>query len=528
MSSRATVTIVLAAVLMVLIMGVAAMLTFGGSGDRAKWTASEGWAQPAAGVASMKITNLTGVGKTDLFVQAGNSLLVFDASGAQAFRQDFPGTLASSLADVDGDDIQEMLAYYAGESGSVVAALRATDDGRTVWQTDVLGLNMVGRAAVIDLAGMGRSGLVIADLYGQVVAISDKGEELWRYDAQFDSDLRGLDNILVGKSQLAAAADLNGQVIALDSKGQPAWTFDVPGGLRRLRTEELMGPGKSAVLLGGEDGTLYVLDGSTGQELWTADLGQAIAEIRLAELDGDPGTRELVIGGTRNGVWGYSQAGERLFTASIGGEKTKVTEIAAMDVEGSGRDTVAIGDEYGVVTFFNATGDKLFERTYEAPINRMTTGKLLGERQFLVADASQVRGILPQVKHAPFWYSPLLAGLLACILIAGVAYFLASMKPAPALQLSAEEMSVEAQKARRIMLHESINDLKRMKEGGEVPPEAYLTRLKDLRGQLADAEANLIRLGVPLKAETITCPHCGGSLELGTDRCEYCGQTVLV
>jgi uncharacterized protein with PIN domain len=121
-----------------------------------------------------------------------------------------------------------------------------------------------------------------------------------------------------------------------------------------------------------------------------------------------------------------------------------------------------------------------------------------------------------------------LGGLLACLVIAVVAYAIASLKPAPVLRLSAEEMTAEAQKARRIMLHESINDLKRMKDSGEVPPDAYLARLKDLRGQLAEAEANLIKLGVPLRAETFKCPNCGGALELGTDRCDYCGQTVLI
>jgi hypothetical protein len=66
-----------------------------------------------------------------------------------------------------------------------------------------------------------------------------------------------------------------------------------------------------------------------------------------------------------------------------------------------------------------------------------------------------------------------------------------------------------------------------MQGTGEIPPESYLARLKDLRAQLADAEANLIKLGVPIQAETMTCPHCGGTLQLGTDRCEYCGQVVI-
>jgi hypothetical protein len=151
----------------------------------------------------------------------------------------------------------------------------------------------------------------------------------------------------------------------------------------------------------------------------------------------------------------------------------------------------------------------------------------MSEKQFLVADAAQVRALVPGKQSAPFWYSPILAGLLACGVIAVAAFVIGSIKPAPTLQISAEQMTVEAQKARRIMLHESIGDLKRLKASGDVPPEAYLARLKDLRAQLADAEANLIKLGVPLRAETIKCPNCGGTLDLGTDRCEYCGQVVI-
>ncbi len=528
MSSRVKVTIILAVVLMVLVMGTAVVLNFSGTGAEQQWALGETWAQPAASVSSMKVTNLTGAGKTDLFVQAGNSVQVYDASGQKVFDQAFPGTLAASMGDVDGDEVQEILAYYQSGAGSVVAAYEARADGQPVWQTEVADLGMVGRAAVVDLDGDGRVGLVVGDMAGKLVAFSEEGTERWRYDLRSTSDLRGLDNVLAGGTQLVAAADLDGQVVVLDTGGQVVWTFNVPGGLRRLRTEELTGPGKSAVLLGGEDGTLYVFEGSTGQELWTANLGQAITEIRLAELDGDPGTRELVAGGRRNGVWAYTQDGQRLFSASVAGEKTKVTEIASMDAQGTGQDVVAVGDDGGSVTFIDAGGRRLLSKSYSAPINRMASGKVGGERQYLVADASRVRALTLNQKRPPLWSSPLLAGLLACVVIAVLAYAIASMKPAPTLQLSAEQMTVEAQKARRLMLHESINELKRMKEAGEVSPEAYLARLKDLRTQLADAEANLIKLGVPLTAETIKCPNCGGTLELGADRCDYCGQTVII
>jgi outer membrane protein assembly factor BamB len=528
MSSRTTTTIVLAVVLMLLVMAVAVFLTVSGTAGQAKWAINENWIQPAPAVSSMKVTNMTGAGKTDLFMQAGSQAIVLDASGQQVFSQAYPGTPATSLGDVDGDGVQEIIAYYSSDEGSAVVAVKAVS-GQPVWRTrlEQADLGAAGRAAVVDFDGTGRAGVVVGDIRGKLTALADDGRVRWHYDMHSTSDLRGLDSIMMGKTQLAVAADMDGQVVALDGNGAPVWSFSVSGGLRRLRTEELMGPGKSAVLLGGEDGTLTVLDGGTGQTLWTANLGQAVTEIRLAELDGDPGTRELVAGGKRNGVWAYSQSGTRLFSASVGGEKTKITEIAALDVDGSGKDAVAIGDDSGTVTFFDARGLKFTTASYAAPINRMATGKIGGQRQFLVADASEVRAVTLAKQTAPFWYSPLLAGLLACVVIAAVAFFIGSMKPAPPLQISAEQMTVEAQKARRIMLHEAINDLKRMQAAGEIPSDAYLARLKDLRGQLADAVANLIKLGVPLQAETITCPHCGGSLELGTDRCDYCGQTVL-
>jgi outer membrane protein assembly factor BamB len=528
MSSRTITTIVLAVVLMLLVMAVAVFLTISGTASPDKWALKENWVQPALAVSSMKITNMTGAGKTDLFMQAGNQAIVLDAAGQQVFSQAYRGTVATSLGDVDGDGVQEIIVYHGVDEGSAVTALKAVG-GQPVWQIGIEASDMgaVGRVAVVDFDDTGRAGAVVGDMRGKLTALTDDGRVRWQYDMHSTSDLRGLDSIILGKTQLAVAADLDGRVVALDGNGAQVWTYSVPGGLRRLRTEELLGPGKGTVLLGGESGTLIVLDGATGQTLWTAELGQAVTEIRLAELDGDPGTRELVAGGKRNGVWAYSQSGTRLFSASVGGDKSKITEVAALDVDGSGKDVVAIGDDTGTATFFDAKGHKLTSASYNAPINRMATGKIGGQRQFLVADASKVRAVTLDKQTAPFWYSPLLAGLLACAAIAVVAFFIGSMKPAPPLQISAEQMTVEAQKARRLMLHEAINDLKRMQAAGEIPADAYLARLKDLRGQLADAVANLIKLGVPLQAETITCPHCGGSLELGTDRCEYCGQTVL-
>jgi DNA-directed RNA polymerase subunit RPC12/RpoP len=60
-----------------------------------------------------------------------------------------------------------------------------------------------------------------------------------------------------------------------------------------------------------------------------------------------------------------------------------------------------------------------------------------------------------------------------------------------------------------------------------VSSEAYLSRLKRLRGDLAENEAAFKTAGHQIKTETFACPNCGGTLELGMDKCEYCGQVIL-
>jgi outer membrane protein assembly factor BamB len=533
MENRNKLVILFSLVLMVLVMLVAAWITFTDRGsNQPKISFTEVWDADAPDVSSMKMSNLTSEGKSDLFAQSGRGILVFNAAGEKVIEKNYPGTLSAAMGEVDGDGIAELLAYYSRGQEATVEAFKAGSENQPLWQVDLPGLGNVSRAAVVDFSGQGKSGMVVGTVQGDLAAVSEDGRELWRYALGSGSPLRGLDNIYAGDQELVAVADEAGNVVALDTTGKEAWTFKVTGGLRRLRTEELLQPGMSAVLLGGENGILSVLDGLSGKLLWQADLGQAISEIRLAELDADPGTRELVVGGRRSGVWGYTQDGRRLFAARVAGEKSKINEIAGMDVNGDGRDLLAVGDDTGVVTFFSPAGAKLAARNYLAPINRLTSGiiapdKTGGARLFLIADKTKIHGWKVE-ESTSFKYWALIGGLLACLVIAGAAIAIISIKPAPTVQLSADQMTVEALKARRIMLHESLNDLKKMNENGQVPAEAYLERLKDLRGQLAEVDEKMLSLGLPIKAETILCPNCGGRLELGTDRCEYCGQTIIL
>ena len=95
------------------------------------------------------------------------------------------------------------------------------------------------------------------------------------------------------------------------------------------------------------------------------------------------------------------------------------------------------------------------------------------------------------------------------------------------MKVSFQDKSRESLEAERRMLKESIADVERLRKSGEVTGDAYLARLKRLRGDLAENEAAFKAAGFPIKVETIQCPNCGGTLELGMDKCEYCGQVLL-
>ncbi len=523
MQSRVMVITVLAVVLMVLVMAAAAFITFAGIASRDKYEANLVWRTPIQSTISLNITDLTGDKQRDIFVQDAAGIKLLDQQGQVVLDKSLPGPLASTLGDVNGDSVPDILAYYwIGEQARVMAF---TGQDQPIWQVDLPDWGKPGRATAIDFDGDRRSEVLVGEEGGRLMALSAQGERLWQYTLATAAVLRGLDDVVLPEGRAIAAGVENGDVVVLNRQGQEMWRTVASGGLRRLRAFPLGGPQNGRVLVGGVSGGLTVYEGATGQSLWSVSLGQAVNEIRPVEVDGDPATTEVIAGGKDGGVWAFSQAGQQLWDANVG---EKVVEIVGVDSTGSGQDEVIIGDETGSVTIFDSTGTRLTDFTVQGIVNRLDSGKLAGGREFLVADAGEIKAYQAAKTTAPFWYTPLLGGLLACGVIAVGAYFVAAAKPAPTVQVSAAEMTVEAQRARRRMLHESIEDLKKMQGRNEVSGEAYLARLKELRQQLAEVNAALIKLGEPIKVETFACPHCGGSLDLGADRCEFCGQVVIV
>ncbi|MEW5872306.1 MAG: PQQ-binding-like beta-propeller repeat protein [Chloroflexota bacterium] len=521
MKSRTLVTIFFASLLILLVMIVAVIVSLSGRVNAEKFAYQQVWQQPFSNAQSMKIIDLNGDGQDDLFIQNADTLRILNADGSAWFDQTFAQPLVTSMGDVDGDGGEDVVALAYPEN---VAVLTLFSRGQEVWRANLADFGAPARLAVVRFPG--DTQVIVGDMDGRLAALNASGAEVWRSDLLRGTEVRGLDDALVDGQIHLAAANRGGQVVLFGPQGQDVWRYTVLGGLRRLRAYDLNGDGQGEVLLGGETGRFLILNAPDGNVLVEQSLGQAISEIRETELDGDPASREIVAGGKDGGVWAYTLSGQRLWSASVG---DKVTEIAGVDVDEDGAEEVLIGNELGnVVLFVGKTGARYNLLSPGSSIMRIDVGRLTASRQAAVADAGKVQVISVEYNRLPgFNFIPLLVGLLISLVIAVAAWFIATNPPKPAVRVDIQDQSPESLQAQRRMLKESIADVERLRQSGEMASGAYLARLKELRGQLADNETAMRQAGVSFTAETFQCPNCGGTLELGMDRCEYCGQVVI-
>jgi len=246
------------------------------------------------------------------------------------------------------------------------------------------------------------------------------------------------------------------------------------------------------------------------------------------ELDGDPSSREIVAGGKDGGVWAFSFDGSTAHQMWSGSLSDKVNEIAGIDVDDDGKQEAVVGDDSGKVAIFTENGARNNLPDRQNAIARIDVGRLGNERFVVVADTSEIQVNKINFSSIPgFQYTPLIVGAVISAVILIIAAILASIPPKPEMKVSFQDTSLESLNAQRRMLKESIADVERLRKAGEVTGDAYLARLKRLRADLADNEAAFKKQGYNIRVETIQCPNCGGTLELGMDKCEYCGQVLL-
>jgi len=456
MSSRAKSTWVVAGVLVVLIMGVALLVTFSGGPTAAKFSARETWSQNMANMQSLKIIDLSGDGQNDLFLQNESSFKITDANGKELQAQTFTTPLATTMGDVNGDGVEDVAVFAPGSGGP---SLIVFSQNERLWSSPIKQASNPARAAVIRFPE--RTLVIAGDDKGQLIALDKNGQEVWRDYVSSGDAIRGLDDALIDGKIYLAAANHDGHVALVDAKGKALWTY-ATGVLRRLRAYDLNGDGNSEILLGTDNGQLIILAAATGKELFKRSLGQAVTEIREVEADGNPSSREFVAGGKNGGVWAFTASGTQLWSNNVG---DKVNEIAALDVDRDGADETIIGDDGGGVTLFaGKSGERYDLNGRPSAIMRIDAEKLGDGRKAVIADANGVHAFALEKENAPFFYSPLIAGVILSAAILVAAWFIASMPEKPAEKIAIEDQSSEGLLAQRRMLHENIADVERMKQ----------------------------------------------------------------
>ena len=365
--------------------------------------------------------------------------------------------------------------------------------------------------------------IVLGDSSGRLLALNLEGEPVWE-STLGSSEVRGMDDARIGGQVHLATATNDGYLAVYDAQGNQVWSHSQEQ-LRRLRAFDLNGDGDSEVITGGEYGAFFIYSAADGGTLFNTTLGQAVSEVREVELNGDPSSREIVAGGKDGGVWAFSNTGDKLWNGSL---SDKINEISGIDINGDGKEEAVIGAESGEVAIFTGNGTRNNLSTHATAITRIDVGRLGLERYVIIADGNKVQVEKINFNSIPgFQYTPLIVGVIVSAIILTIAGILASIPKKPEVKVSFQSTSRESLEAQRRMLKESIADVERLRQSGEVTGDAYLARLKRLRGDLAENEAAFKAQGYPIKVETIQCPNCGGTLELGMDKCEYCGQVLL-
>ncbi|MFZ5819640.1 MAG: PQQ-binding-like beta-propeller repeat protein [Chloroflexota bacterium] len=511
--SKKIIPLAIAAVLACLVMVVAGAFAFSGSIAAEKVSSSVAWQQPYNTAESMKIIDLTGDGQDELFIQTTDNLSAFDGGGNYLFGFGYTAP-KTTLGDVDGDNVEDILVFYPGG----VDLIRA---GQVSTLASGLGLGTPARIALIRFAS--GTQILLGDTSGNLLSLSLSGQPLWQYPLGSD-EIRGLDEAAINGQAWLAAASRAGVLAVFDEAGNPVWQ-NATETLRRMRAFDLNSDGTSEIIFGGEYGAFAIYNAADGSALFSTSLGQAVSEVREVELDGDPSAREIVAGGKEGGVWAFSYTGQKLWSASL---SDKVTEIAGIDLDGDGAEEAVLGDDSGQVAVFSKDGTRNNLPSHSSGITRIDVGKLNGQRYVAIADYDNVEVHDVQFDSLPgFQYTPLVVGLIVAAVIMVIAGVIASLPAKPETKVAIQDTSREALEAQRRMLKESIADVERLRKSGEMGGDAYLARLKRLRGDLAENEAAFKTAGYAVKVETFHCPHCGGALELGMDKCEYCGQVLL-
>lgn len=266
-------------------------------------------------------------GKPGVAVAWTGGVSVIDAAGRLVWQRQLPVPYGASpvLVDLDQDGLMEIVV----NAGSSLVALHGST-GRAVWEYSIEGSRFATVAAGEFIKG-GKPRVVAGDDQGVVYALDESGKALWhqdriygprevpepveRYAGIFQVGLADLDR--TGERKIVASTR-SGETVALSARGERLWRFAsyerrVGISLGRgayLAFADLDNDGKLEVILSQQDSYVYVL-GADGREKWSylgyfwyhfppvvGDL-QGTGELNLVFTSPEPGGTYALRSGSR-------------------------------------------------------------------------------------------------------------------------------------------------------------------------------------------------------------------------------------
>ncbi|RLC77606.1 MAG: hypothetical protein DRI61_11225 [Chloroflexi bacterium] len=515
-------------ILFILVSSVVLHIT--GAGRKGKFRQKVLWEAPVGGSPpeTLKVIDLDGDGRDEVFAQTPEEIAVFSFEGEKLLSLKVADS-KTTMGDFNGDGVDEFAVAWPEGSDLKVAVYNI--GGEKLWESLVPSVGRPTRGTSLDFEGDGRREVVFGTQLSYVVCLDGAtGQERWRYQLvpgieREDIYVRGMDDALVNGKAYLAAASYSGVVNLLDGQGQVVWeNTQFPGYLRRLRAGDMDGDGTSEIMLGGSGGTIWLLSARDGGLLWEEGIASKVTEARFLNVDDDPTTLELVVGGKKDVVVAFNRQGERLWTTFVIG---KVLELKSFDYNLDGKPELLVGTSLGSVELLKgATCDHIATFWVEG-VNVLDVGDFRKKGAYVAGYKDGVAVFKPVYIPPPWWYTPLLPGFLLAVVVGVLAVLATRLQKAPKVTYTIQEMSLEALKARKKMLREVLEDVKRMHQSGQLDLQAYLAQSRSLREQLAAVETQLLKLQPDYKPELLKCPSCGAPLEIGLDRCPYCGQVLL-
>ncbi len=513
------------------------------------WKPKKIWEKSLNSGEYVKFINIVKKSKKDIFVAEKDKIEVFNIDGKLLFERDYSNRadyIKTGLGDIDGDGKNEILVVGYSESnkemfyeilkGSSVVESKVFDSYSPYFLKPfrVLLYSKNGSHGV--LIGGYNGEIEFYPYFGKVNLVNVSG----KYDSENGNSVNNISFITVDNRDKIVASIERGYLFLINLDGNLGYSGltkikAYSNGyatkiLRKMRCYDVDFDGNDEVIIGNEKKiypTILIVDvGNSLSSVFSKYFAKTkIAEIRKIELDNNPETAEIFFGTKKKGIIEYvfkKETPDTIFEAKrkifyVPGKIVELSSVFNKEIDGN---SLLYGTSDGTVGVF--IGKKSFvKRLNGGGLHRIDAKGDL----FLVLLSKSLYLFKSRFYGTPFYYRFTFGAILLAIFYLILASVIGKVKR-PKVTYSAREETPEALKAERKMLLDSLFDLKKVFDAGEMDGDAYADRTKELRERIKIIEEKLFEMGEKLEVEIYKCPNCGASVSIHEDKCPYCGSPL--